>query len=179
MGIKTKSGSVFPIIVCSSVEQLFRVRPPPFLALVVTHKKNKILTQGKSAPNVVSELMRVMPQNPRDRMTSITNSWQYLQYAQSGFMIQAGLSVKREPMPVKGRLLAAPGVGFGGHDGKGEMVTHRKAGVWDVMRKRFFRPAGIEAWTVVCFESRAQDMVERSVEGLVHEMRNQQTVTTL
>ena len=51
--------------------------------------------------------------------------------------------------------------------------------VWDVMRKRFFRPAGIEAWTVVCFESRAQDMVERSVEGLVHEMRNQQTVTTL
>ena len=27
LGIKTKSGSVFPIIVCYSIEQLFRVRP--------------------------------------------------------------------------------------------------------------------------------------------------------
>ena len=114
-----------------------------------------------------------MPQNPRDRMSSITDSWRYLQYAQSAFMIQAGLSVNREPMPVKGRLLAAPGVGFGGgHDGKGEVAAHRKAGVWDVMRKRFFKPAGVDAWTVVCFEPRAVEMIERFLDGLVHEMRS-------
>lgn len=117
--------------------------------------------------------MRLMPQNPRDRMTSITDSWRFLQYAQSPFMIQAGLSVKREPMPVKGRLLVAPGVGFGGgHDGKGEVATQRKVGVWDVMRKKFFRAAGIEAWAVVCFEPRAQSMVERFVDGMVQEMRS-------
>ncbi|KAF8313382.1 Piwi domain-containing protein [Amanita rubescens] len=140
LGIKTKSGSVFPITVCWSVEQLYR---------------------GKSAPQVVSELMRVMPQTPRERMSSINDSWKYLQYAQSGFMIQAGLSVKKDPLPVKGG------------DSKGEIVPHRKAGVWDVMRRKFFRPGNVDSWTVVCFESRAQGQVlERFVDGLVQEMRS-------
>ena len=42
-------------------------------------------------------------------------------------MIQAGLSVKWEPMPVKSRLLVAPRVGFGSGDNarKREVATHR------------------------------------------------------
>ena len=152
LGIKTKSGSVFPITVCWSLEQLYR---------------------GKSAPQVVSELMRVMPQTPRERMTSINDSWRYLQYAQSGFMIQAGLSVKKDPLPVKGRLLTPPAVNFGGHDGKGDIVQHRKAGVWDVMRRKFYRAGNLDAWTVVCFEPRAQGQVlEKFVDGLLQEMRS-------
>ena len=111
-------------------------------------------------------------------MSSINDSWKYLQYAQSGFMIQAGLSVKKDPLPVKGRLLTPPPVNFGGGghgggDSKGEIVQHRKAGVWDVMRRKFFRPENVSSWTVVCFEPRAQGQVlERFVDGLVQEMRS-------
>ena len=110
-------------------------------------------------------------------MSSINDSWKYLQYAQSGFMIQAGLSVKKDPLPVNGRLLKPPAMNFGtgGHGGdtKGEIVPHRKAGVWDVMRRKFFRPGNVDSWTVVCFEPRAQGQVlERFVDGLVQEMRS-------
>lgn len=67
-------------------------------------------------------------------------------------------------------LLCNAGRG-GGHDEKGEVVMHRRAGVWDVMWKKFFRAVPIEAWIVVCFEPRAQgQMIERFVKGLLQEM---------
>ncbi|KAK2459477.1 hypothetical protein APHAL10511_008511 [Amanita phalloides] len=152
LGVKTKSGSIFPITVCQSVEQLYR---------------------GRSAPAVVSELMKVMPQSPRERLKSINESWDFLQYAQSAFMLQAGLSVGKNTVLVKGRLLEAPHVKFGGGpDGKGDIVQPRRKGVWDVMRRKFWRPAAVQAWTVVCFEPRAPPQaVEKFVDGLMAEMR--------
>ncbi|KAF8626746.1 hypothetical protein AX15_004709 [Amanita polypyramis BW_CC] len=149
LGVKTKKGAIYPITVCLTIEQLYR---------------------GKNAPNVTTAAMQFMPQSPRDRLESIIQSRNHLQYSQSPFMVQAGLSVNNSPVPVHGRLLSGPKLGF--DSDKPRIFDHKRPGVWDVMGRRFWRPAPIPSWAVICFESRApSELVGKFVEGLAREMR--------
>jgi eukaryotic translation initiation factor 2C len=146
LGIKTKKGDIFPISVCRTTPQLYK---------------------GKNAPNIVSEAMKFMPQNPTDRLADIKRAWRYLRYSESAFMLQAGLSVDVNPLRINGRILPRPGVSFGGSEDK-----HKFPGVWDVMKKKFFKAAKFERWTVVCFAQHVNmGVIGKFVEGLATEMR--------
>ncbi|KAF8624328.1 hypothetical protein AX17_007156 [Amanita inopinata Kibby_2008] len=147
LGVRTKRGDVFPIGVCRSVQQLYK---------------------GRNSPAVVQEAMKFMPQNPRDRLSSVLDSWQCLQYDNSPFMSDAGLKVNPRPVVVTGRLLPPPKVSFDNSPGQ----PHKQPGVWDVMRKRFFKPASIRSWTVVSFAPDVnRGTLERFLSGLVNEMQ--------
>ncbi|KAM6492052.1 Piwi domain containing protein [Amanita muscaria] len=148
LGIKTKSGEVFPITVCKTVAQLYK---------------------GKNSSEVVSKAMMVMPKTPQERLNRITDSWGYLNYSGSPFVAGAGLEVNSQPLTIKGRILPVPKVTFGCRE-----IPHNSPGVWNVMDRKFINPAKIERWTVVCFEDERKaptNVVQEFVKDLTSEMR--------
>ncbi|RDB21330.1 Protein argonaute-2 [Hypsizygus marmoreus] len=126
LGVKIGQDGLFPIDVCRTIQQLLKSR---------------------ASPEIVREALDFSPPNPIERLNAIRAGWQQLRYAQSPFLLGAGISVKPEPLIARGRILPPPEIGF-----KTDKISlHQKRGQWDVMRQTLYFPAVLSNWAVVDF----------------------------
>ncbi|KAI0811262.1 Piwi domain-containing protein [Irpex lacteus] len=72
-----------------------------------------------------------------------------LRYGDSEYMREAGLSVNEDALQVNGRQLSAPTILYASES----MSVH--GGSWNVVGKKFQRPAKILAYAIVCFDTSA------------------------
>ncbi|KAG5716256.1 Protein argonaute-2 [Termitomyces sp. T112] len=140
LGVKLGSDGLFPMSACKTIQQLYK---------------------NRSSPDVVREALEFFPRDPKQRLNAITAGWQQLKYTQSPFLIGAGISVNPQPLSVQGRLLPSPTITFGD-----SQLAPQRQGTWDVMRRRFIKPAQISAWTVVDFANCDPTVLNRFIADL-------------
>ncbi|KAF5386770.1 hypothetical protein D9615_001667 [Tricholomella constricta] len=145
IGVRLGKDGIFPISVCRTTQQLYK---------------------NRASPDVVREALAFSPTCPSKRLEAIRAGWQELKYTQSPFLLGAGISVKPEPLHVKGRILPPPNICFG----DGFELTLQRQGQWDVMRKTFNKAAELPSWTVVDFATCDMSVLSTFVLDLVQEM---------
>ncbi|KAG9317400.1 argonaute-like protein [Chiua virens] len=118
-------------------------------------------------PEKTKDVLDFATKKPQDRLQSITNGLSVLAYGQSEYVRQFGMTVDEAagPLSVSARVLAPPKLRYGQESP--QPVVAPANGAWNMIDKRFFRPATIERWTVVIYERQqrfnqqaAQDMID-------------------
>ncbi|KAN0097521.1 Piwi domain containing protein [Tylopilus felleus] len=126
-------------------------------------------------PEKTKDVLEFATKKPQDRLQSIVNGLSVLAYGQSEYVRQFGITVDEAagPLNVSARVLTPPRLRYG-QDSPQPTVTPAN-GAWNMIDKRFFRPATIERWMVVIYERQqrfnqqaAQDMID----GLLRSCRD-------
>ncbi|KIK94706.1 hypothetical protein PAXRUDRAFT_827744 [Paxillus rubicundulus Ve08.2h10] len=149
--IEVSSGALLPLELCTVPPgQIMRKQVPP--------EKTK-------------DVLEFATKKPLDRLQSINNGLSVLAYGQSEYVRQFGMTVDETagPLSLTARVLMPPKLRYG--QGSPQPIVTPANGAWNMIDKRFFRPAAIERWAVVIYERQqrfnqqaAQDMIK----GLVH-----------
>ncbi|KAI0094028.1 Piwi domain-containing protein [Irpex rosettiformis] len=123
----------------------------------------------KLDPDDVAKFLESSVMKPPERLAAIERAVRNdLRYNDSHYMQEAGITVNHTALQITARQLEAPNVLYAG---SGPMNV--SGGAWNVMNKRFQRPAKILAYAVVCFDSRpnsqnhTQNLVDQLVKNLV------------
>ncbi|KAJ8580661.1 argonaute-like protein [Rhizopogon salebrosus TDB-379] len=145
--VEVGSGALIPLELCTVPEgQIMRKQVPP--------EKTK-------------DVLEFATKRPADRLASITNGLSVLQYGQSEYVRQFGMHVEDTagPLTVRARVLQPPKLKYG--PGSAQTTITPANGAWNMIDKRFFKPAAIERWIVVIYERQqrfnqqsAQDMID-------------------
>ncbi|KAJ3530890.1 hypothetical protein NM688_g7649 [Phlebia brevispora] len=108
----------------------------------------------KLDPTDMQDFLKVAQTRPKDRIDTIVEAvaGNHLDYRNSEFMQEAGISVDVKPVEIVARELDPPRIVYGG----GELNLRPGSGAWNVTNQRLARPAVISAWAVVCFDHRQQ-----------------------
>jgi len=126
-GIRVGRSDIFPIEFClTGKAQLYR---------------------SKLSGEFTTKMLTFTSQRPEARLAQICNGWNDLEYHNSDYVLNAGMEVSNTPFQVKARVLDPPGIGYTGDD----VNMNRTPGAWNVLGKRFFRPANLEKWAVISF----------------------------
>lgn len=145
--IEVGSGALIPVELCTVPPgQIMRKQVPP--------EKTK-------------DVLEFATKRPEHRLASITAGLSVLQYGQSEYVRQFGMHVEDTtgPLTVTARVLQPPKLKYG--PGSAQPTITPSNGAWNMIDKRFFRPASIDRWIVVVYERQqrfnpqaAQDMID-------------------
>ncbi|KDR77481.1 hypothetical protein GALMADRAFT_266956 [Galerina marginata CBS 339.88] len=89
---------------------------------------------------------------PTDKLARIKAGLQDMQHGQSNYVNQFGLKIDTEPLKIDARILDPPKLRYGS-EGAQPIVVPRD-GAWNMLSKRFYRPARIARWMMVIYDSR-------------------------
>ncbi|KAF9226544.1 argonaute-like protein [Gyrodon lividus] len=144
--IEVNSGALLPLELCTVPPgQIMRKQVPP--------EKTK-------------DVLEFATKKPHERLQSISNGLSVLAYGQSEYVRQFGMTVDESagPLSLNARVLMPPKLRYG--QGSPQPTVTPANGAWNMIDKRFFRPASIERWLVVVYERQqrfnqqaAQDMI--------------------
>ncbi|GLB33868.1 putative argonaute family protein [Lyophyllum shimeji] len=116
-------------------------------------------------PEKTRDVLDFATKRPRDRLSSIESGLAVLAYGQSEYVRQFGMRVESNgPLKVQARVLKPPVLRYG--PGSKQPTVAPSNGAWNMVDKRFFRPATITGWCVIVYEQQrrfgegaAQDMI--------------------
>ncbi|KAF8608017.1 Piwi-domain-containing protein [Ceratobasidium sp. AG-I] len=144
--IESTIGVAFPIEFCSIVPgQMMRKEVPSHLT------KN---------------VLDFSIQKPDQRLNSIVAGHSVLQYGQSEYMQQFGMTVSQTPEACLARVLPTPALNYG-VGSKRKQITPAN-GAWNMQRQKLFRPATVTGWALVVYDGRniRQPEVDAIIQGL-------------
>ncbi|EIN10450.1 argonaute-like protein [Punctularia strigosozonata HHB-11173 SS5] len=120
------------------------------------------------------EVLEFATKKPGDRLASIRNGLGVLNYGQSEYVRHFGMHVTETqgPLKVAARVLAPPTLRYGRESRQPNIVP--RDGQWNMVDKRFFRPATIKHWAVVVFEREGRFLMQHAqetIKGLIEAAR--------
>ncbi|KAH9062679.1 argonaute-like protein [Lactarius vividus] len=128
--VELASGALIPLEVCHVPPgQIMRKQVPP-------DKTNSVLEFAMKRPN--------------DRLGSIVNGLGVLDYNQSEYVREFGMTVANEPIRIKARILDAPTLMY--HDSSEEPRARPRDGAWNLIDKRMFSPSDVPNWMIIIYE---------------------------
>ncbi|KAI0638149.1 argonaute-like protein [Trametes polyzona] len=148
--VEVGSGALIPFEVCRIPEgQIMRKQVPP--------EKTK-------------DVLDFATKKPFDRLNSIKAGLGVLAYGQSEYVRQFGLVVQPNaaPLSLQARVLEPPVLQYG--KGSRQMTIKPRDGAWNMIDKKFFRPASIVRWCVAVFERKNRftpEVAREMVDGLL------------
>jgi len=144
--VEVGSGALIPLELCEvPAGQIMRKQVPP--------EKTK-------------DVLDFATKKPKDRLDSIRNGLSVLAYGQSEYVRQFGMNVEHHAGPLKfsARVLKPPMLKYG--PGSKQLTITPANGAWNMVDKRFFKPATIDRWVVVIYE-RSQRFGEGPAEEMI------------
>ncbi|KAI6160674.1 argonaute-like protein [Pisolithus thermaeus] len=149
--VRVGAGALIPVEICAVPEgQIMRKQVPP--------EKTK-------------DVLDFAMKKPHERLACITDGLAVFAYEQSPYVRGFGMHVDGTAGPINlpARILPPPKLRYG--QGGPQTVVTPSNGSWNMIDKRFFRPATIDRWIVVIYECQkhfnqqaAQDMITRFVQ---------------
>lgn len=126
-------------------------------------------------PDKTKDVLDFATKRPEDRLASIRNGLSVLAYGQSDYVRQFGMVVDEAagPLKIQARVLKAPMLKYG-PTSKQPTITPAN-GAWNMVDKRFFRPATIERWVIVVYERQQrfnQQAADEMTAGLLASCRD-------
>ncbi|KAK7470584.1 hypothetical protein VKT23_002008 [Stygiomarasmius scandens] len=122
-------------------------------------------------PEKTKSVLDFATKKPKDRLSSIVKGIETLAYGQSEYVRQFGMSVDvTGPIQVQARILKPPVLKYG--IGSKQPTIQPSNGSWNMRDKRFYKPAEIQRWILVVYESQqrfgpgvAKDVIQGIVTG--------------
>ncbi|THH11493.1 hypothetical protein EW145_g610 [Phellinidium pouzarii] len=126
-------------------------------------------------PELTKNVLEFATKRPTDRLNSIRNGLSVLSYGQSDYVRQFGMHMEANasPLNVSARILPPPNMRYG--QGSRHMIATPKEGAWNMIDRRFYRPAEIKGWIVVVYERQQrfnQNAAQNMIEGLLASFRD-------
>ncbi|KAI6035170.1 argonaute-like protein [Pisolithus orientalis] len=118
-------------------------------------------------PEKTKDVLEFATKRPHERLASISNGLSVLAYGQSQYMREFGMRVDDNSGPINlpARVLPPPKLRYG--QGSPQPVVTPANGAWNMIDKRFFRPATIDRWIVVVYE-RQQRFNQQSAQDMIN-----------
>ncbi|KAF8914444.1 argonaute-like protein [Gymnopilus junonius] len=129
--IEVGSGAVIPLELC-------RVPPGQIMRKQIPSDKT-------------NDMLEFSKLDPPQRLASIRQGLQVLQYGQSEYIRQFGMKISETPMSVRARVLPPPMLKYG--EGSAQKTIKPANGSWNMRDKKFFKPSVIKQWVIVVYES--------------------------
>jgi len=147
--IETSTGAAFPIELCTIIPgQLMRKQLPPQLTSSVLSFSTKV---------------------PDQRLNSIVAGHSVLQYGQSEYMRQFGMTVSQTPESCLARVLPTPALNYGAGSKRKQIKPAN--GSWNLADQKFFKPAEVTGWAVVVYDTRT--VREPDVQDIIQKFKQQ------
>ncbi|KAG8905954.1 hypothetical protein FRB99_007888 [Tulasnella sp. 403] len=118
--------------------------------------------------DLMSEVLGFATMRPEQRLQSIRNGLQTLQYGNSPYLREFGINVEANPMRINGRLLAPPTLQYGRN------ATIQPAnGQWNMRDKRLYEPATVKGCVFLIYDKRFRPDAEQNCkQGLFEACRD-------
>jgi eukaryotic translation initiation factor 2C len=100
----------------------------------------------------VKDVLEFSTMKPAERLDKIKTGIQNLQYGQSDYVRQFGMTIDTQPLKVDVRILDPPKLRY--HGQGTQPVLQPQFGAWNMLDKKFYQSASILRWVVVIFDDR-------------------------
>ncbi|KAJ7127554.1 argonaute-like protein [Mycena crocata] len=134
----------FPSMLCVEVGQGALI--PIELCTVLPGQLFKSEVPDDKLKSLRADSVKFATKHPKERLDLIRKGSGIFKYQQSDYVLKFGVTVDQDFLSTEARVLPAPKLNYGA-GGKASTVCHNRA------EKVFFKPATIEAWVLVIFES--------------------------
>ncbi|KAI5124926.1 hypothetical protein M0805_007353 [Coniferiporia weirii] len=126
-------------------------------------------------PQLTKSVLEFATKRPPERLDSIRNGLSVLSYGQSDYVRQFGMRMEPNagPLKVSARILPAPALRYG--QGSRSITATPREGAWNMIDRRFYRPAEIKGWIVVVYERQQrfnQEAAQNMIDGLLSSFRD-------
>ncbi|KAH9179678.1 argonaute-like protein [Lactarius sanguifluus] len=101
-------------------------------------------------PDKTNSVLEFATKRPHDRLGSIINGLGVLDYNQSEYVREFGMTVANEPTKVQARILDAPKLRY--HQSSEEPRARPRDGAWNLIDKRMFTPSSVAHWMIIIYE---------------------------
>ncbi|KAF8162674.1 argonaute-like protein [Crassisporium funariophilum] len=113
----------------------------------------------------VKDVLDFSTKKPEERLRLIKQGIQNLQYGQSEYVAQFGLSIDTEPVSVEARIIDPPKLRYSDKSRQPTIVSPFER-VVDPLDKQFYQAAQMERWIIVIYESQNRFPIA-AVQGLI------------
>jgi eukaryotic translation initiation factor 2C len=128
--VELASGALIPMELCDVPKgQIMRKQVP-------SDKTNSVLEFATKRPN--------------DRLGSIVDGLGVLEYGQSEYLREFGMTVANEPIRIKARVMNAPTLRY--HQSSKQPTAKPRDGGWNLIDKRMFSPSSVAEWIIIIYE---------------------------
>lgn len=117
------------------------------------------LVRKQLPPDQINDVLRFATKRPRERLQTIKDGLQTLNYTNSAYVQQFGMRVDDVPLSVKARVLDPPKLVYGG----GAVVTPEN-GSWKITNLKFFKPSRVTSWIIAYVDS--PDCTQKAIQIL-------------
>ncbi|KAN0132399.1 Piwi domain containing protein [Lactarius tabidus] len=153
---------VFPDVIC--VELSTRAHIPLELCEVPAGQ----IIRKQMPPDKINAILEFSTMRPRERFASIREGLNVLEYGQSEYVRQFGMTVSNELTNLTGRVLNTTRLKY--NPASKQPDARPRDGAWNLIDKVFYKPVSIDNWIVVVYESQrhfSQRVVEKMSTDLV------------
>ncbi|KAF9559498.1 argonaute-like protein [Agrocybe pediades] len=133
----------FPSVICVKIGEKALI--PLEMCTVMPGQFVKSLPDDKVKARLDFSTMR-----PDVRLQKVTQGVQNLQHGASNYVQQFGLAIDTTPIKNPARVINGPKLKYGGTGP--QAVLEPRAGVWNMMNRKFFKPAAVGAWVILIYE---------------------------
>ncbi|KAG9005743.1 hypothetical protein FRB94_001309 [Tulasnella sp. JGI-2019a] len=112
-------------------------------------------------PDLVKGVLDFSTSRPEERLRSIMNGLQVLQYGNSTYLRDFGINVNPTPMVIQGRVLPTPVLQYAGSE------IRPANGQWNMRDKKLWKPVKIQGCVIINYDNRFNWQSQQSmIEGL-------------
>ncbi|KAH9179679.1 Piwi domain-containing protein [Lactarius sanguifluus] len=101
-------------------------------------------------PDKTNFVLEFATKRPIDRLGSIVNGLGVLEYGQSEYVREFGMTVANEPIRVQARIMNPPTLRY--HQSSKQPSARPRDGAWNLIDKRMFTQSNVANWMIVVYE---------------------------
>ncbi|KAF8268490.1 argonaute-like protein [Lactarius quietus] len=120
-------------------------------------------------PDQINSILEFSTMRPRERFASIREGLNVLEYGQSEYVRQFGMTVSDELMSVNARVLTPTRLKYHPTSKKPDVTPTDRDGTWNLIDKKFYKPVSFDNWIVVIYEGQRR-FNQRSADKMITDL---------
>ncbi|KAH9045386.1 argonaute-like protein [Lactarius pseudohatsudake] len=134
----------FPDVICVELAS------GALIPLELCHVPPGQIMRKQVPPDKTNSVLEFATKRPNDRLGSIVNGLGVLEYGQSEYVREFGMTVSNEPIRIQARVMNPPTLRY--HQSSKQPTARPRDGAWNLIDKRMFTPTNVADWMIVVYE---------------------------
>ncbi|KAH9035274.1 argonaute-like protein [Lactarius hengduanensis] len=134
----------FPDVICVELAS------GALIPLELCHVPPGQIMRKQVPPDKTNSVLEFATKRPNDRLGSIVNGPGVLEYGQSEYVREFGMTVANEPIRIQARIMNPPTLRY--HQSSKQPTARPRDGAWNLIDKRMFTPSIVAHWVIIIYE---------------------------